>query len=1151
MLKKLLSLKVLGLLLLGSGVWAQVMDRPNDELIQRALMQTPTEQNLSNSDLTFELTDYYTDPKNGIQHIYLRQQLNGLEIMGTESAVHLSKQGQIAVVSNKFVNSLEKRAGQTVNSPQLSAIDAANKVAAKMGYPFTKSLTYVSQDFSNDHKAVLSDGGFSLSNIPARLMYLLNENGELNLVWELSIEAMQQAEWYNFIVDAQSGEILEKINWVSSCGFEHSHENDDKTHFHQGQNIIQSAQQENTMALLGAYNVFAMPIESPLYGSRSLVLADEAVNLNASPYGWHDTNGQPGPEYQTTRGNNVNAYEDGDNPGYQPDGGATLTFDFPFNQNYSQSNQSEAAAITNLFYWNNIIHDVFYEYGFNEVSGNFQQNNYGNGGLGNDYVRAEAQDGSGTCNANFGTPPDGNRPTMQMYVCNNRDGDFDNVVIAHEYGHGISIRLTGGPSNVNCLNNQEQMGEGWSDWFGLMLTMTADDQGTDARAIGTYLFGQGTNGAGIRTHRYSTSMSVNPHTYDSIKSEVAPHGVGSVWAVMLWEMTWALIDEYGFDEDIYNGTGGNNIALALVVEALKLQPCSPGFVDGRDAILQADQLLFDGENQCLIWDAFAKRGLGYSANQGSSGSKNDGTQAFDTPSAIAEFTAPADVCEDVEIMTGLSGGTPFGGVYSGPGVTDDGNGSTFTFDPAQAGLGVHTITYSVPETSCAPASSASDEIEVTEGIIVDCPDDITVSVAEDDCSAIVSYQEVEASSGCQAVGMENFDQVSTPNLPEGWVTTSEVGNNNAWRTVSTQSSSTPNSAFAENRSSRSLSSLVSPDYAIDSPNAKLKFDFYYNTESTYDGAVLEYSENGAAWKDILNGGGTFVSGAYNSTISTFYSNPIAGRQAWSGDSGGFVQVEVNLNASMNGKDVKFRWRMGSDTSVSRTGVWLDNVEVEGVYSEEPIITQIAGLTSGSEFPVGTTINTFEITDSGGNVKTCSFEVTVVEDIPPVIVCPEDMIVEVDQGETYTLPDFWADGDVTASDNCSEVVDETQSPIAGTELSPGVHTIEFTVKDLAGNMSTCSFDIKVDGTLGLIDSNFGNSFDLHPNPARDQVVITNSKQQFIERIIVRDLSGRLIDQIEINNHEINNTFSVRHYPSATYLIQIVGESHTTVKKLIKK
>ena len=693
------------------------------------------------------------------------------------------------------------------------------------------------------------------------------------------------------------------------------------------------------------------------------------------------------------------------------------------------------------------------------------------------------------------------------------------------------------------------MGEGWSDWFGLMLTMKEGDQGTDARGIGTYLFGQGAGGAGIRTHRYSTNMSVNPHTYNSIKTEAAPHGVGSVWAVMLWDMTWDLIDQYGFDEDIYNGTGGNNIALDLVIEALKLQPCSPGFVDGRDAILQADQLLYGGANQCLIWDAFARRGLGYSASQGSSGSKTDGTEAFDTPSASAEMIAPENVCVDKEVMTGLSGGTPNGGVYSGPGVTDDGNGSTFTFDPAVAGVGVHTITYSVAASACAPASSDSDQIEVTEGLIVACPSDVEVSTSADSCSAIVTYTMPEGISGCSASNVENFDGVTRPNLPQEWTTTSEIGTANLWSTVNTQSSSSPNSAFAVNRNARSLSSLVSPDYAIDSPNAKLKFDFYYNTESNYDGAVLEYSVNNGAWNDILSGGGTFVSGAYNATLSTWYSNPLGGRASWSGNSSGFVAVEINLNSNMNGKNVKFRWRMASDNSQGSAGVWLDNVEVEGVFSPSPVTTQIAGLPSGSEFPLGVTTNTFEVSDGSGNTKTCSFTVTVVDSIAPVLTCPADQTVEVAMGSMYSLPDYWADGDVTAVDNCSTVEQQTQSPAAGTELAAGNHTVTFSVKDAAGNTSTCSFELTIDSMLGVNDASFSNSIQIYPNPTDNFVTISSSQK--IVKVVIMDVSGKRIQESKWDNSLTENTISVRHLPTGTYLIQIVGEKQTVVKKLIKK
>src|SRR5690606_6455553 len=206
--------------------------------------------------------------------------------------------------------------------------------------------------------------------------------------------------------------------------------------------------------------------------------------------------------------------------------------------------------------------------------------------------------------------------------------DLDNEIIIHEYAHGISNRLTGGPTNTGCLQNEEQMGEGWSDFYAIIMTIQNGNQGTDIRGMGSYASGDPN---GIRTYPYTTNMGINPHTYDDIKTEVAPHGVGSVWAAMLWEMTWDLIAEHGFDSDIYNGTGGNNIALQLVTDGLKLQPCSPGFIDGRDAILEADQIANGGANRCIIWRAFARRGLGLSATQGSSNSKVDGAEAFNVP----------------------------------------------------------------------------------------------------------------------------------------------------------------------------------------------------------------------------------------------------------------------------------------------------------------------------------------------------------------------------------------------------------------------------------------------------------------------------------------------------------------------------------------
>ena len=663
----------------------------------------------------YVITKEHVSSISGIRHVYIRQAINGLEVYGTESSVHIDRNGKVLMEHNKFLADVQTTVKSSLQG--ISARQAVTSVASQMGYTVT-NLQEVKSIGGKNKATVFNKAGISSEEIPAKLMYYYREGIGTYLVWELSVAEKNSSDWWNFRVDASTGKIIDKDNWTISCNILGNH----KDHVHASatpsapfigpmnepvkNNAVFS---ENFAPPAASYRVYAMPVENPNYGTRTLVTNPE--NLTASPFGWHDTNGDDTPEFTNTRGNNVDAYDD-DNANNNPDGkyafspGGNLIFDFPLNTTYSAGDQSENAAITNLFYWTNIIHDVAYQYGFDEASGNFQQNNYGNGGVGNDPVNAEAQDGSGTCNANFATPGDGSRPRMQMYVCNSRDGDLDNMVIIHEYGHGISNRLS-------TLGGAEQMGEGWSDYYGLMLTMESGDTGPDSRGVGTWLIGEGPGGPGIRTWPYSTNFGVNPHTYDDIKTEVAPHGVGSVWAEMLWEMTWELIAIHGFDTDFYNGTGGNNISLALVTEGLKLQPSQPGFVDGRDAILAADMAMYGGANQCAIWEAFARRGLGYSAIQGSSGSKTDGTEAFDLPPSFSSLDIIDEVCLSDGIQTGLSGGNPTGGVYSGLGVTDDGNGTTFTFDPTVGGSGLVTVTYIVNDFCTGVPTTLTDDINVT------------------------------------------------------------------------------------------------------------------------------------------------------------------------------------------------------------------------------------------------------------------------------------------------------------------------------------------------------------------------------------------------------------------------------------------------------
>ena len=113
------------------------------------------------------------------------------------------------------------------------------------------------------------------------------------------------------------------------------------------------------------------------------------------------------------------------------------------------------------------------------------------------------------------------------------DSDFDNGVIAHEYGHGISNRLTGGPNNTGCLGGSEQMGEGWSDYMSLITTVKSTDNGAMARGIGNYVDGLPVTGGGIRRFPYSNDMNINPLTYSWAPGESIPHGVGAVWCTIL------------------------------------------------------------------------------------------------------------------------------------------------------------------------------------------------------------------------------------------------------------------------------------------------------------------------------------------------------------------------------------------------------------------------------------------------------------------------------------------------------------------------------------------------------------------------------------------------------------------------------------------
>ncbi len=596
----------------------------------------------------------YADRTTGARYVKFVQTVNGIEVHLAVVNVTLLPDGTVLFVGNRALPNLAKSANSS--APALTQSDAITAAATALGLAYDSATVTLTESVGGtEQEARFAGGNLSLEAIPVKLVYQPRADGTLRLAWDLNLYQQDALHWWDVRVDALTGELLDKGDWVVS-------ENWDALLNDPGQVSTGAVPGElSTVAgfadaivaphapmLVGTYRVYAIPTESPSHGGRTLVANPD--NATASPFGWHDTNGASGAEFTTTQGNNAHAYTDVDannspDTGSSPSGGASLIFDFPIDLAQAPSTY-RPAAVTNLFYWNNLMHDIPYLYGFDEAAGNFQENNYGNGGTGSDSVNAEAQDGGGTNNANFATPADGSNPRMQMYIWTaptpDRDGDLDNGIIAHEYGHGISNRLTG--TGPGCLNNQEQMGEGWSDWQSVLLTMRTGDSATTNRGVGTYALNQPITGQGIRPAPYTTNFSINGYTYaNRADGNISvPHGVGFIWNTMLWEMNWELIAAHGFNPNIYDAwnTGGNNLAYKLVQDGMAIQPCSPGFVDGRNAILAADTALTGGANQCRIWAAFARRGLGASANQGSSNNRADGAAAFDLPAQCTGGATP-------------------------------------------------------------------------------------------------------------------------------------------------------------------------------------------------------------------------------------------------------------------------------------------------------------------------------------------------------------------------------------------------------------------------------------------------------------------------------------------------------------------------------
>jgi len=1045
------------------------------DLIRKNLSQA----GLSSDDAdNLTISDAYFNSISQTMMVYAQQTYKGIGVYNGIQ-IFAFKEEKLVSQAGQRISKMANRVSVADGTPVISSADAVRAVATHLNKTIGEAVTPIEVK-DDGKKIVYSSMGIAQDNITTQLLWVPAAEGKVVLSWQVQIAPVGSSDHWLIRIDAVTAAVLGKDNFTVSCRWDKPHNHNDDCvsveHFTGNNTVADCVETVKSVNAINTatYRVSPYPAESPQHPGGTLALVTDPWNLasagnNATTLKW---NSDGTTDYNITRGNNVWAQEDRDNNNATMGAPATsstalpsLTFDFPYNAASNPTAYvSQPAALTNLFYWNNIMHDVTYQYGFDEVSGNFQANNLGRGGLGNDYVIADGQDSASINNANFSTPADGSRPRMQMFlwssvpasamyinspagmtgniyavesyltasnnspnnllaklgpksgnlvlyndadnpdlhyacvapinaasiagkiavidrgstcsfsvkvknaqlagaigviVVNNvagtpitmggtfdasitipalmisqtdgatiktalisgqtinitltpMDGDMDNGVMAHEYTHGISNRLTGGPASASCLQNAEQMGEGWSDYYALMVTTnwataTVSD-GPNKRAIGTYVTGQSpVTGGGIRNYPYSTNMSVNPWTYAMLATNTGgeSHNIGEIWCTVLWDMTWAIIQMDGINANFYNanGVGGNSIAMKLVTMGMKLQPCSPGFIDGRDGILKADTLLFNGRYSCAIWSAFARRGMGAFASQGSSNSYTDQT---------ADYTIPASAT-----------------------VKKSAN-------KAMAAMN-EEITYSFTVTAqCSDVSNFS--------IIDTLPANVTYvtgsggtynatsrTVTFSNIAVLASQKQVfsfraKVNMGSYAAPVQHVNEtVSSTTIASAWTSASSV--TTKWTVSSAQSHSAPYSFFASEPTTPADMTLTTTNAYNLTNVSTLSFWHFYSTESGYDGGVVEMStNNGATWIDLYP---YMIQNPCNAVIAPDAGTGITNRRAFTGSSNGFIQTVVNLS-TFAGSSAKFRFRFVTDNGTAVLGWYVDDIVLKseaGVYNK--------------------------------------------------------------------------------------------------------------------------------------------------------------------------------------------------------------------------
>jgi predicted outer membrane repeat protein len=344
------------------------------------------------------------------------------------------------------------------------------------------------------------------------------------------------------------------------------------------------------------------------------------------------------------------------------------------------------------------------------------------------------------------------------------------------------------------------------------------------------------------------------------------------------------------------------MAIQLVMDGLKLQPCGPGFTDVRDAILLADEINYNGVNQCLIWNAFARRGLGFSADQGNSSSRADGTEAFDLPSNLR-------IDETISVNEAFEGEVLNISTSVTCGCSDK---SSVEFK--------HLLSDGISVISVSTGSIDGNEISNSASLLTaNSTLDIEYEARIDLCNS--ASGSILAQEGAEG---ENDFSSSTINNSGNWITsTAEANSGNA-------------SWYAEDFS-------VASDYGLSlvtpitvSGTTLLEFYHKYETQAAFDGGVVEVF-SGGTWSDL---GDEFLMNGYPSSFAFNGPSGLGGRDAFTGNSSvqlgsGFVKSIIDLS-SYDGQTINIRFRFATNKNINSSGL-------NGWYIDDIMIGQISEL----------------------------------------------------------------------------------------------------------------------------------------------------------------------------------------------------------------